>query len=326
MATQGSGPLGQMADGEQLNADEIETDGAVNITVDGTVTPGENVTITALLDGEPVRFAEVSVNGEDAYETDENGSVVATVPDDDEFEVEVEAEREGELEISLEDDEDEEATVDDDDVETEAGDEDESLDLSVDGTVSADENVTITATHAEYPVAGAAVSLNGEYVGETDSNGTIMVTIPDAEEFEVEVEYEVEGELEIPLESDEEDDGDDADDEGQIDLIVEGTLEPGENLSVTALDADGNPISNATVSVNDETLGETGVDGTLTVEIPDDDELEIEVTHEDRDAELTVDFEDAEDEHDSDDEDGDYDDEGDEKADDDDEDDEESDN
>ena len=271
------------------NADGIEQDGNVNLTVDGNVSPGETVTVTATLDGEPVRFAPVSVNGDDVGETDENGTIAVSVPQDDEFEVELESEAEGERTIPLESDEDEEYETDDENT----------INISVDGNVSAGENVTITAEHQEYPLAGAHVTVNGEDVGVTDSTGSVMTTVPDADEFEIEVEYEAEGELEIPLDA--VDDEAESDEDGQIDLFVEGTLEPGETLTVTAMDGDST-LSNATVMINDEMVGHTDANGTLSFEVPQDDELAIEVIDGDRDAEMSVDFEDAEDEADDDDE------------------------
>lgn len=274
------------------NADGVEQDGNVNLTVDRNVTPGEMVTVSATLDGEPVRFAPVSVNGDVVGETDENGTIAVSVPDDDEFEVELESEAEGERTIPPESDADEEFDTDGE----------KTIDISVDGNVSAGENVTITALHQEYPLAGAHVSINGDDVGETNSTGSVTTMVPDADEFEIEIEYEAEGELEIPLEADDVDD--ESDDDRQIDLIVEGTLEPGETLTVTAMDRDST-LSNATVMVNDERVGHTDANGTLSFEVPQDDELEIEVFDGDREAELTVDFEDAEDDTDDDDDDDD---------------------
>ncbi|MFB6127130.1 MAG: DUF4382 domain-containing protein [Halolamina sp.] len=62
------------------------------------------------------------------------------------------------------------------------------LNLSLSGAVVAGENVTLTVTADGEAVAGAAVAVNGESIGETGANGTLTVAVPsDAERFEIEV-------------------------------------------------------------------------------------------------------------------------------------------
>lgn len=307
MAVQGN-PLAPAAGSQHSSHDDVDREGDIDVTVAGNVTPGNEVTLTATLDDQPVRFASVTVNGQDVGETDANGTINATVPDADEFEIEVEAESEGELSIPLaeeteDDGDDRDGEVEDDDEVADDA-EDDVLDVTVDGTVTPGSDVTIVATHEGYPVAGASVTVNGDPAGETDANGTVTTTVPDADEFEVEVELDKEGKLKVPLEEDTEDENEEEPedenederevDEGQIDLIVEGTLDPGENLSVTALH-DGAPVTNATVAVNGDPVGETDANGSIEVQVPNSDELEIEVTADDLEAEMSVEFEDAED-------------------------------
>ncbi|WP_053946853.1 DUF4382 domain-containing protein [Halolamina sediminis] len=76
------------------------------------------------------------------------------------------------------------------------------LELSLDGNATAGENVTVTVTQNGSAVAGAAVTANGDEVGETGENGTVVVAVPaDAEELELEAERdEAEGELEVAVE------------------------------------------------------------------------------------------------------------------------------
>lgn len=101
-----------------------------------------------------------------------------------------------------------------DDVEIEKKDEDEqdegkesakqaALDVSLDGNATAGENVTVTVTENGSAVANATVKANGEVVGQTDVNGTIVVSVPsDAEELELEVEHgDAEGELTVAVEA-----------------------------------------------------------------------------------------------------------------------------
>ncbi len=100
-----------------------------------------------------------------------------------------------------------------DEDEAKDGDEGEqaSLNVSVDGNVTAGENVTVSVTQNGSAVAGAAVSVNGEAAGETGQDGTLVVTVPEnAEELELEASAgEAEGELSVDVQP-----SGNADDEG----------------------------------------------------------------------------------------------------------------
>jgi hypothetical protein len=78
---------------------------------------------------------------------------------------------------------------------------DAALNVSLDGPAVAGENVTVTVTQNGSAVANATVKANGEAVGETGSDGTLVVSVPaDAEELELEVEHEdSEGELTVAV-------------------------------------------------------------------------------------------------------------------------------
>ncbi|WP_141551624.1 CHRD domain-containing protein [Natrinema sp. CBA1119] len=86
-----------------------ETEGDIELTHEGTVAPGNTVTITATADGEPVVDANVEVEDGDgdrrpAGQTDESGQIEVTIPESGdrvgELRVRVrKGEREGELEI-----------------------------------------------------------------------------------------------------------------------------------------------------------------------------------------------------------------------------------
>jgi hypothetical protein len=76
--------------------------------------------------------------------------------------------------------------TDDAENETENETEEQALSLSLDGNATAGENVTVTVTQNGSAVANATVSVDGDVVGETDENGTILVSVPaDAEELEL---------------------------------------------------------------------------------------------------------------------------------------------
>lgn len=53
-----------------------------------------------------------------------------------------------------------------------------------------------------------------------------------------------------------------------------------------AVTGEGSPVENATVRVNGESVGTTGADGRMTALIPDGEELEVGVTHDDVELEL----------------------------------------
>lgn len=270
------------------NNDDAERN--LNLSVAGNVTPGETVTLTATLHGEPAPHAPVEVNGEAVGETDAQGQLGVTVPDEDEFEVEIEPEYEGETTVPLAEDEADE----EDEIEADDENDERPIDLAIDGNVTPNETVTVTATVNGTPLANAEISVDGEAVGTTAANGSIEVTVPkDADEFEVEAEYEPTGTLTVELEDDE---ADAADDEREFDVAVDGTVSAGETVTVTATH-NGTPVENATVEVNDETVGTTDADGQLDVTLPDDaDEVEIAVETDDGEGEWEHEFEDGEDE------------------------------
>jgi hypothetical protein len=77
------------------------------------------------------------------------------------------------------------------------------LSIALQGQISAGENVTVRVTDDAGPVANGTVAVAGESVGTTDSDGRLTVTVPDAEELEIEVTAgDAEGELERDLGTD----------------------------------------------------------------------------------------------------------------------------
>lgn len=108
------------------------------------------------------------------------------------------------------------------------------IDIQLEGNVSKGENVTVTASHNGSVVANATVKVNGEVVGQTDSEGEIVVQVESSEEFEVEVEKEeLEGELEIELEAESEEEKEESENKSEIE--TEAGLE-----SETETEASGN--------------------------------------------------------------------------------------
>lgn len=170
-------------------------------------------------------------------------------------------------------------------------------DLSVDGNLTAGEEATVTVTDADgEPVEGAEVKVNGEVVGETDADGQVTFSVPDAEDVEIEAESEAgEGSVEVELGGDSEADDDSrdgdesADDKPDVELAaaLATDVRAGENATIVVTDGNGTAVEDAVVEVNGEVVGETNADGELTFTVPEDaEDVEIVVTKGDAEIEL----------------------------------------
>jgi hypothetical protein len=89
----------------------------------------------------------------------------------------------------------------------------------------------------------------------------------------------------VPIESV---DGDREDEELTVEFL--GNVTRGENATLEVT-RNGTPVANASVTLNDRTVGTTDADGRLTVSIPDGEEVEIEVEQGEAEGELEVEFE-----------------------------------
>lgn len=176
------------------------------------------------------------------------------------------------------------------------------------GNVSQGENATVEVTRNGEPVANATVEVNDEAVGTTDAEGRITFGVPPEEELEVDIrKADAEGELEVEFETEDEDDEreDDAEDEQEGDADDEqgddaedvlnatfvGNVSQGENATVRVTQ-NGSAVENATIVVNDETVGTTDGDGELTFAVPDTDSLTVIAQQGDAETELEREFED----------------------------------
>ena len=174
----------------------------------------------------------------------------------------------------------------DDDVE-ESGVEDLSIRV-VDGEPAPGANVTLAVTGGGERASNASVQINDERVGQTDADGQIAVTLPDAEEIDIGAELnDAEGELEFEFE--EEDDEE---------LAATADIE-GDTITVSVL-LDGQPVEGATVTLNENVTNTTSPDGTTSFTFAEN-ELEIDIEYDDHEAELEyeLDEEEKEEEEDS---------------------------
>jgi len=86
-------------------------------------------------------------------------------------------------------------------------------------------------------------------------------------------------------ENEESDDEESEDDARELEASLDGAVRAGETVTLSVTDANGT-VANATVEVNGETVGETGADGTLAFEVPDTEELEVDLEAGDAEVEL----------------------------------------
>jgi len=105
----------EAGDREDDERGEHDRENELNASFEGTVTAGENVTLSVAQDGNSVEGATVFVDGERTGTTDANGTSVVQVPDDaEELEVEVtHGGAEAELEVELGSESDDEEPTDD---------------------------------------------------------------------------------------------------------------------------------------------------------------------------------------------------------------------
>lgn len=136
--------------------------------------------------------------------------------------------------------------------------------VNVTGDPFPGESVRVNATVDGVPMREATVSVDGEPVGETDSRGIDRLTVPDdgAEQFAVEVTrgaFTGRTTVEVLLLS--------------LDVRPAGLLAiPGREATAVAAFGD-RPAPEATVVLGDETVGTTGPDGTVDLQLPLDPRL-----------------------------------------------------
>ncbi|WP_232686900.1 DUF4382 domain-containing protein [Halobacterium zhouii] len=176
------------------------------------------------------------------------------------------------------------------------------LDVSVLGNASAGENATVKVTHQGDAVANAKLLADDEVVATTNANGTAQVHVPADGELELEATANasasgnagengdgavLDGELEVEIgagaaaggESDDADNGGDASGNASADLAVaiEGSLATEKHATILVTDGDGDPVENATVTVDGTVVGETNAGGELTLDGTADVSLDSEL-------------------------------------------------
>jgi len=183
--------------------------------------------------------------------------------------------------------------TDDETDETDEADGTRAIDISLNRTAVPGRVVAVTITLNDSPVFGETVRFNGEFIGRTDINGTVVGTVPYADELEITVGADVEtdsvrtvgasvggpsglarggpdrtgtigvvdepflgavGET-VPLET-------------NATVTVAGDPRPGEAVTVLATVSE-TPVPEATVTVDGEAVATTDEDGRATVTLPE---------------------------------------------------------
>ena len=154
----------------------------IGIELDGEAIAGSAVRIEATIDDQPVDDADVSLDGAAVARTDSDGGATIELPDAETAHLEIErAEAYGNRTLDL----------------ISPGAEAPVVNLSVDPSFPVAvplSSATAEVTHEGAPVPNAVVSVDGERVGETDSNGTLGVALPLADSATVSAAATVSGE------------------------------------------------------------------------------------------------------------------------------------
>lgn len=276
--------LGDVPEEPEEKEEQDVTD-SVDVTLTPDPVPGRGVAVTVTQDGSPVPDATVRFNGERVGETDASGNVTAEVPYDSTLEVEVliDGDRspldtaEGSTTQSLSDSlrtldsrsgsELSDTTARESPAPSRLANRNAtfSFDVPTEITIEptdepiAGSTVGLKATIDDEPVRDGEVSLDGESVARTDDDGLATVELPDAETVDVVVERDgARGNRTLNLT------------QPTLGLSVEPSLLvalPGTTVTAEVTHEE-TPVSNATIGLEGDVIGETASDGTADVSLP----------------------------------------------------------
>jgi len=278
----------------ETDTDDDESEDGYDISLNRTAVPGLPVEVTVTYDGEPVAGTMVSFNGEIIGATDDSGTIVGTVPEDEELHITVtnstvepdERKRlaERQQQASDQDGTNTQGSVghstsrkrvfaqgetvpppDSTEMEEQSRPDganetypiETGATVTVSGDVFPESTVTVTATVDGVAIPQAAVFVDGEQVTTTDDAGRAQITLP-AEPGNVSIAVErgsISGSTALTIPELEL-----TVDTGSVPLPL-GTV----SVEVTAGDS---AVAGARVLVDGEKVGVTGPDGTATVDLP----------------------------------------------------------
>ena len=303
------------ADANETDADgeveiENESEGGLSVALVGEFTPGANATVRVTDGGDAAANVTADVETGDrevTVQTDANGTATVPVPvNATEFAFEVETAEnstygEGEAELGVE------IESEDGEDDSEAGWVERDVDeRSVDLTELQGANATalgnLSVPEGDYETVFVHV---GEVNGTLQTGEEVNVKLPSRklqlnEAFTVGSEQNVDFVFDItvfeagnsgkyilkPVASESGTDVPivDVDEGGELDVSVVGNATAGENATVQVTRG-GEPVENATVAVDGDTTVRTDANGTATVQVPEDGELELDASYESGDSE-----------------------------------------
>jgi transglutaminase-like putative cysteine protease len=279
---------------------ETRDDPTLNVSVAPEPEPGREATVTVTRGGDPVPDTAVYFNDERVGVTDATGAVTATVPYVANLTITVvenATTSAGAVPPPVTVDALAGTTPDDGPTyapasaelvvgaapDNETNESSETYELVAEVGLSAPEgsvpgeDVRIRATVNDRPLPEAEVTVDGRFVGTTDADGELTISMPYRDSATVAVQRgDLSAETTVDVDT-------------SAALSIDGRLVPNETVTVTATVA-GEPLRNAPVSVNGTVVAETGPNGTATVEVPYRDPLVIEVGRDEVTASTTRDL------------------------------------
>lgn len=194
-------------------------------------------------------------------------------------------------------------------VESEDGERSREIERSPDGENSLTVDQTTALETARDALSGDGNwTLTDSGIDEDDGTYEFAFSLRDAPGLTGEAEVSVDGssgeifaleeEIEPRDDGDDEDEGDgdigETDDDRELAIaVLEGTPGPNQTLTIQVL-ANGDPVENVIVSLNDRQVDTTDADGRATVTLPAAGDVELTVQTDDVESELEFEFEDAE--------------------------------
>ncbi|EMA00651.1 Transglutaminase-like enzyme, putative cysteine protease [Haloarcula vallismortis] len=269
--------------GDSGDGQTASQSGEFVIELNRTATPGAAVAATVTRDGAPVEGATVSFNGEPVGTTGPDGTVSGTVPYEAELTITVDASsnedslvapsvpRDSARAFAVTGPQAQQSTNASYELNTTAS-------VSITGEQVTGGEVTVTATVDGVPVRDGDVLLDGEQVAMTDRQGRATVTLP-TEPGNVSVAVErdaVSGNRTIELE--------------RLAVATSPTLPLAVPVAGQTVNATmgGDPVTNATVTVDGEPTARTGAAGLATVGMPFTASAQISVSKYGQTATTTV--------------------------------------
>ncbi|MFT4882997.1 MAG: transglutaminase-like putative cysteine protease [Natronomonas sp.] len=268
------------ADDENDTTDSLtrddETGSSISVTLIEEPVPGRATTAVVTRNGDPVRRADVLFNGERVGGTNRGGSVIGTVPYAETLSIEV---RLREDPPQLNQDELDAASAYSTGAQTDGNPVvtfplPTAAEINTLGETAPGESIEIVATLQGDPIPAADVRVDGERVATTDDRGSATVELPDAETAEIVVERGgISGDRTVFLRSNT------SNDDGSGPLSVSVTPEGPAPLPYTPatvrVEYENQPVGNATITVDGDTVAETGADGTATIRLPISDPVTV---------------------------------------------------